>query len=308
MITEYERKKEKIKQNVDVAFEKVTDSEQNLRSLRDSTETSLKQIKGQKERLGKVRSFLNDMPNSPHFTPSIETHEYMDTLGSLMGSVTQYVSYQNAKINSASQYFKGTYASATVTSGWVDSSFNMILPLADEISQSYPKMRETLREYIKPTESEIIDDVEHQLKNINPLLADKFREVFKTFSDKNYMSAAHAMREVLSSLGTELAPKEKVTKMIWYKQDTTTNGPTQHQRIKYAIIGQSSVDIIGEDEIKAIDKLAKEARKIYQKLNPEAHRRTGRWEKENVRQYLLMGQNVIKQILLLRNEFFTENC
>lgn len=200
-----------------------------------------------------------------------------------------------------------TYASTTVTSGWVDSSNNVIFSIASEITPSYPQMCESLKDFIEPTETEERDNIEQLLRSIDTLLADKFQEAFRTFSDENFMSAAHSMREVLSTLAKRLAPDEKIMKMAWYRKEPDTKGPTQRQRFKYAIIGQSSEDVIGEEEIEAINGLANEGRDIYEKLNIEAHRRKGNWEKERVRHCLSIGQNVIKEILLLREKFFTES-
>ena len=166
-------------------------------------------------------------------------------------------------------------------------------------------MRESLRDFTEPTESEKREYIERLLRSIDSLLADKFREAFKTFFDGNFMSAAHAMRDVLSALAHKLAPDDKVIKMPWYRKEPGTKGPTQRQRYKYAIIGQSSENEIGEEQIEAIDRLANEGRNIYSKLSSEAHRREGNWERERVRLYLSIGQNVINDILLLRVKFFT---
>jgi len=303
---EYKSKKHKIKQDVERAIEIVSESEQKLRDVKDLADKSLIQVQDQKEKLGKMDVFINKMPESPHYTPSRSIHGHMDTLSNLMGSYVQSANRELFIINNALGNMSGTYASTTVASGWIDSSNNVIFSIAREISPSYPQMRESLRAFTEPTENEEKDKIERLLRSIDSLLADKFREAFSTFSDGKFMSAAHAMRDVLSALAQKLAPDEKVMKMPWYRKELETKGPTQRQRFKYAIIGQSSENEIGEEEIEAIDRLTNEGRKIYDKLSSEAHRRKGNWESERVRHYLSIGQNVIKEILLLREKFFTE--
>ncbi len=307
MDLEYQRKKDNIKQDVERAIETVRESEQKLREVKDLADKSLIQVQDQKEKLGKMDVFINKMPESSHYTPSTAIHGHMDTLSNLIGSYAQSADRQLFVINNTLGHMSGTYASTTVTSGWIDSSNNVIFSIAGEISPSYPQMRESLRAFTEPTENEEKDNIERLLRSIDSLLADKFREAFSTFSDGKFMSAAHAMRDVLSDLAQKLAPDEKVMKMPWYKKEPETRGPTQRQRFKYAIIGKSSENEIGEEEIEAIDRLANEGRKIYNKLSSEAHRRKGNWERERVRHYLSIGQNVIKEILLLREKFFTES-
>jgi hypothetical protein len=224
-----------------------------------------------------------------------------------MESYAQNANRQLFVINNALGDMSGAYASTTVASGTLDPSGNVIFSIAGEISSYYPEMLESLRDFTEPTESEDRDNIERLLRKIDSLLADKFREAFRTFSDGNFMSASHAMRDVLSALAQKLAPDEKVMNMPWYSKDSNTTGPTQRQRFKYAIIGQSLENKIGDEEIEAIDRLAIEGREIYSKLSSEAHRREGNWERERVRQSLSIGQNVIKEILLLREKFFTES-
>lgn len=307
MDPEYQRKKGKIKQDVERAIETVSESEQKLRDVKDLAEKSLIQVQDQKEKLSKMHAFFDRMPESSHYTPSTAIHGHMDTLSNLMGIYVQNANRQLFVINKSSSHMRGIYASATIASGTMDSSNNVFFSIVGEINPSYPQMREFLREFTEPTESEKRANIERLLRNIHSLLPDKFREAFRTFSDGNFMSAAHAMRDVLSDLEHKLAPDEKVKKMSWYREEPETKGPTQRQRIKYAIIGQSSENEISEEEIEAVDKLASEGRDIYEKLSSEAHRREGNWDKERVRHYLSIGQNVIKEILLLREKFFTES-
>lgn len=304
---EYQRKKDKIKQDVKRAIETTSESEQKLHELKDLAEKSLIQVRDQKERLGKMNVFINKMPESSQYIPSTSIDGYMETLSTLMVYNVQNANRQLFVINNTLGHMRGAFASTTVVSGTLDPSGNVILSIAGEISSYYPQILESLRDFTEPTESEARENIERLLRSIDFLLADKFREAFRTFSDGNFMSASHAMRDVLSALAQKLDPDKKVMKMRWYKQDPTTKGPTQSQRIKYAIIGQSSENEIGDEEIDAIDRLANEGREIYQKLSSEAHKREGNWERERVRQYLSIGQNVIKEILLLRGMFFTQS-
>lgn len=305
MDSEYQRKKEKIKQDVDIAIESVSESEQKLRDIKDSADKSYLKVLDQKEKLSKMAVFINTMPASS-YTPTTATQEHMDTLSKLMGAYVQDTKSQLSAINNASAHMNGIFASSIIASGTMDASGNVFFSIAEEISPSYAQMSESLGDLIEPTESEKRDQIEKLLRRIDSLLADKFREAFRTFFNGNFMSAAHAMRDVLSDLAHKIAPDDKVINMPWYKKEPETRGPTQRQRFKYGIIGQSTEYEIGEEEIEAIDRLVKEGRNIYSKLSSEAHRREGNWERERVRQYLSIGQNVINEILLLREKFFTE--
>lgn len=305
MDSEYQRKKEKLKQDVDMAIESVSESEQKLRNVKDLANESYIKVIDQKEKLSKMAVFINTMPASS-YTPNTETLDHMDTLSRLMGAYVQDTKSQLSAINNASAHISGIFASSTVASGTMDASGNVFFSIAGEISPSYPQVSESLRDLIEPTESEKRDQIEMLLRRIDSLLADKFREAYRTFFNGDFMSAAHAMRDVLSDLAHKIAPDDKVINMPWYKKEPGTTGPTQRQRFKYGIIGQSTEYEIGEEEIEAIDRLAKEGRNIYSKLSSEAHRREGNWEREIVRQYLSIGQNVINEILLLREKFFTE--
>ena len=133
MDTEYQRKKDKIRQYVERAIETVSESEQKLLDAKDLADKSLIQVQYQKEKLRKMDVFINKMPESSHYTPSTSIHEHMDTLSNFIGSYVQNANHQLFTINNASAHMKGIFASSTVASGTIDASGNVIFSIAGEI-------------------------------------------------------------------------------------------------------------------------------------------------------------------------------
>lgn len=115
----------------------------------------------------------------------------------------------------------------------------------------------------------------------NEFELDLFEASIASLDDKGnklrYNNFAYSIRELSRHFLLNLAPDDQVKESCWFKIETTDKKPTRHQRIKYAVQGGISDDILESwgfdidelhDTIKevkdVIDKLSK-----YTHINPE---------------------------------------
>ena len=81
-------------------------------------------------------------------------------------------------------------------------------------------------------------DIYRALLDISEPLASKYAQVKLDVESSDRLSwsgSAHEIREVLRTLLETLAPDEVVMGQEWYKQDKSTTGPTQKQRVRHIL-------------------------------------------------------------------------
>ncbi|MBI5376089.1 MAG: hypothetical protein HZA77_11685 [Candidatus Schekmanbacteria bacterium] len=305
--SEYDKTKENMRQALDETYTQVDRSEKKVFEFRSDANDMLEVLNQKKELINRMRLVVNNLPNSNAFSMTRDISDAIESGSRLITGLRDHSNNQYKSIENIAEridLFSGTLVVGNSSARSADST---VCYIGKVISDVCPAMNNILTTYIQPTASENRNNIEEWLKKIEPLLEQKFKEAFQNMIDKKFMSAAHAMRETLSHLEMCLAPDEKVNKMSWYIPETSTNKPTQKQRIKYAVIGDNSHDNFNEFDLDAIERLMDEGRDIYNKLSGEGHRREGTWEEEKVNNYLSIGENVIRAIMELRERFYVEH-
>lgn len=124
------------------------------------------------------------------------------------------------------------------------------------------------------------------VSNIKKILNSQFeRELFEasleSLNDHNnklrYNNFAYSIRELSRHFLYSLSPEENVKQCSWYKTETPNDQPTRVQRIKYAIHGGISEEILNEWEFDTVElketiktiKDAIDSLSRYTHINPE---------------------------------------
>lgn len=129
------------------------------------------------------------------------------------------------------------------------------------------------------------------LLDVSEPLALSYAQVRADLEDKDRTSwagTAHEIRELVSTMLRLLAPDHEVTVQNWYTQEPKTSGPTQKQRVRYALqqqnAGSKRLGVVEEvDIIEA--KIADLVRATYSRASDAAHRMKGRTEAMRVFRY-----------------------
>jgi Predicted pPIWI-associating nuclease len=122
-------------------------------------------------------------------------------------------------------------------------------------------------------------------------LGDSYAQ-FKTDLDNperiSWAGTAHEVREVLRGMLDLLAPDEAVMAEPWYRQDKSTSGPTQKQRVKYVIKQRQATT----NESKVVEQaghleemIGEVVRSTYSRASDAAHRRKNRREVARIVNY-----------------------
>ena len=310
MESDYLKWKKQAADDVESALDHTRKSKEKYRNIRDQTEEGLRRVKDREENLERLQMFIEAVPDDAKYDPSPEMNDYWGTFINLTEDACRLSEREFEATENVAWSFAQMVGTTTVAGATTASTDAVVYSISEEFSRTYlhdiPALRKATSSFSIPTEQEEGKALANRLGAIHTLLGEKLDEAFKAFQDNLWMSAAHAMREALSALGTELAPDEKVMQRLWFKQDPSTDGATQRQRLKYVILGTNDESKVSEEYLDAIEKLTKQGRQIYKSLSAEAHRRKGTWERERVRQFLAIGQNVVKEVLDLRVLFFAE--
>jgi hypothetical protein len=300
----YKETKEKMKSDIGKIYNNKLKARDELLTIRGTLEEAIDKNQEEIDSLKKINRFIQFLPDSEVYEPNQNVKTLMNSGVNITNSMV-FHSFNELGLleitNTNIDFIYGSTAASATTSASVATILSNI---GEEICGVFP-LEVPLKELSAPTPFEQKGIIEAWLTSIDPLLSTKFQEVFNSLTDKNYMSAAHAMREVLSNLEQQLAPDEQIKMVSWYKQEHGTNGPTQRQRIKYSIIGRNQG--ISDIDLQIIETLAEQGRDIYTQLSNEAHRRKGNWDEHLVNSYLSIGESIIKQIMELRKKFFKES-
>jgi hypothetical protein len=180
--------------------------------------------------------------------------------------------------------------------------------LVDSVIDNYPYLREKFEVVKVPTPYEKKEKAQTLLKEVDQRISEEYDEVWRIRMDENRKTrcilASHLMREIISELLQNLAPDEKVMVQEWYVKETLNGRPSQKQRTRYAIIGESK-DIF-EENIEPILTLAQNLRNRYETLNKIAHTRKDE-DEEMLRLLdtcLDNSQELIINLLELRKKYF----
>lgn len=129
------------------------------------------------------------------------------------------------------------------------------------------------------------------LLEVSESLALSYVQVRADLEDKertSWAGTAHEIREMVSTMLRLLAPDHEVTVQHWYKQEPKTSGPTQKQRVKYALQQHNAGSKRGEvvEQVDIIEaKTASLVRATYSRASDAAHRMKGRTEAMRVFRY-----------------------
>ena len=194
-------------------------------------------------------------------------------------------------MTSASNMYMGTGA-AMIRNYIEENTDNKIY---HEINLSYP--------WSNPiTEKDVL---KIRINNIKTRLAETLDSIwdsllFKGRQEEN-RAPAHLIREFMSDFLHTLTPRDEILKLPWCEKSQNEN-PTQVSMVIYVIEGPSKVKSLKKFNINIIN-IAKEFRKLYQKLNGYTHYR-GESVDRNIRTklktYAEIIQNLTKEILKLR--------
>ena len=191
------------------------------------------------------------------------------------------------------------------TSGNV--TLNVSLSAAKTVALQYPQIGELMRESELPSPLEKRKELESELRKISERLADMYVGAWQTMRDTSKQDrirqASHSMRDLLSQFLDFLAPTDKVKKAEWYALEPESRKPTQIQRAKYAIMGERSEKMLDEKDLKMIDVLIKDVRKVYKDLSKLSHVREEEIS-DLAESHMKRCEDVIRNILELRKSFY----
>ena len=105
---------------------------------------------------------------------------------------------------------------------------------------------------------------------------------------QSWAGTAHELRELVRNLLEMLAPDQAVCQQHWYKQEPNTSGPTQKQRVRYALEqrGASSSERGTAESIADLDEsIAGLVRATYKRASDASHRSKAREEVSRILNY-----------------------
>ncbi len=148
---------------------------------------------------------------------------------------------------------------------------SIVLPEQSEQSVREPKVNKDAHYYYNR-------DIEQLLRNVSVRIADSYIQVASDLASDDrltWMGTAHEIREMLRAILDTLAPADAVKEATWYRQEQSTNGPTQKQKVRYI----SEQKKAGSAEKKLTDdlgviqeKVEAFARDMYGRSSDAAHR------------------------------------
>lgn len=290
----------RIKANARGAIEDVEASENYIRDLRTLTGPVLGQLAEEKERLNKAYEFINSWASTSDAWTIAESMPFLEHLDVSMQITREDTRRQSDTWQRAQHNVIEAAVSTSMVSGSTFVTESLVLSVGEALSSVDNRIRTSLEVFQQPSVHRKRQRIKESLTAVDRLMSTKYEEAHSAFDEGRYMSAAHAMREVLSSLGHALGPDDQVVSAEWYKSEAGQTNPTQAQRIKYSIIGKRLHPALTPDVLNRVDELSGEARRIYKSLSQEAHRRERVWERESVRRYLATSDAILWQVFELR--------
>lgn len=229
------------------------------------------------DRLYKTNRLYEALPEKLFSNPS-------PVLGSLIASGSAVAE----GVYAHSEHFKGSFQrirndtdSLIATTAVIDASGNTMLNISSSavktVALQDPEIGELIRELELPSPFEKRKDLESELRKISERLADMYVGGWQTMRDTSKQDrirqSSHSMRDLLSQFLDFLAPTDEVKQAEWYVPEYKSKKPTQKQKAKYAIIGDRSEKMFGEEDLKMIGVLLKDVRKAYKDLSKLSHGR-----------------------------------
>ena len=166
-----------------------------------------------------------------------------------------------------------------------------ILELLRESQSRVKAAREELDVSGEATQSRDASVVASALHNMSEPLGRSYQQVLTDLADTNRISwagTAHEIRQILSTLLQLLAPDGEVISQAGYKQDPSTSGPTQKQRVHYVLLkrGAGSKESAVLDVASSLDEaIAELIRASYSRASDAAHRFKSRKEVMRILRY-----------------------
>jgi hypothetical protein len=297
---EYDEKREHIEVDLDKADSELEQAEARFRRARQDAGRLLTKVQRGRETIQKFQTLITAMPDSSEFTFGDFTMDALNSGENMAGTLASQSCHINRVAGEIADSSEQVFLAAEINESTATATNYMIGTIGWTVEQVYPQMGPVVESLALPTELEVRDDLSAWLGSLDPLLKSKYLEAHSNYEDEEYMSAAHAMREVLSHILKEvLAPDSKVKAADGWKQEPGTNGPTQRQRIRFVALGSFVDDGVPEEELEAVSRLMDAGREVYQNLSHIAHERLGEWERRRVRDYMAIAESVLSQIKVL---------
>lgn len=300
MADEYKIVRDSVVRKAEISEKNMKESQVVVRQVRTSVTELQQRMQEQGDQLRRTRLFVNSLPGDPTSSEKNAVMQSLFLLDAELGRTVQDTERQRRYLEVGSERLATAVSTTAVAYGATGVTDSVIMNVGEAFTPQRREVTRALSDYSQPSLIEKRRQLGEMLAALSPLLQSKFEEAFQTFDTGGYMSAAHAMREVLSQLGHLLGPNDQIEKASWYKPEKGEKKPTQRQRIKYAIIGAELDSRVDEADLERVDQLATQARDSYQKLSGEAHRRSQTWERDRVREYLGTAEAVMRQVLDLR--------
>ena len=259
------------------------------------------------DKLDKATKLFKALPEEQVTNPSPVLGSFIASGSELAGSIYAHSKYYKDSYHRVKEETDLLIGTAAVA----DSSFNTMLNVSSSAAKvvvlQYPPIEELLRELDLPSPHEKRKELEAELEKIDYRLANTFWGAWQTIRDASkqdrYRQAAHSMRDLLSQFLDILAPPEEVKKATWYVPEHNSKKPTRGQRVKYAIMGGMTEKTLDEKDLKLINDLMNDTRKVYGDLSRLHSIEEGFFNLAE--SYMERCEVVIRSILELRKGFFS---
>jgi hypothetical protein len=301
MADDYRRLQQSIVDSAEAAEGNIEQSKTKIRRVRDISRQATENVREQEDQVHRVKMFVQSLPEQA--TPG-EEQAALDSLIFLdqaMQKTYGDTERQMRHLEVSKDMLAQVASTTAVTIGATSVSDAAVMNIVGAFDVNRTPVEKASAEYLSPTVREKRETLIQRLGTLTATMEAKAREAWQSFDDGEYMSAAHATREVLSELGHLLGPNKDVEKAAWYGPEKDQGRPSQRQRIKYAIIGAQKDSRIDASDLQRVESLATDARDSYTRLTTEAHRREKTWQRERVREYMGTAEAVIRQVLDLRD-------
>jgi len=189
---------------------------------------------------------------------------------------------------------------------------NISSSAAKTVALQYPQIGEVVQKLDLPSPFEKRKELKSELRKIDERLSNMFWGAWQTLRDTSkqdrHRQASASMRTLLLQFLDLLAPPEEVKEADWYEPEWDgerkkyRKKPTQGARVKYAIIGEGSEKTIDEEDLKMINVLMKDTRKVYGDLSKFKSMEGGFYNLAE--SYMERCEEIIRSILELRKKFF----
>jgi len=305
------KKKKEIVGNLKEQKENLEKSDENIQEIRNGLDTTSQIGKKEIDETDKSIQLWENIPDKALIVPSKEvksmvTSGYITSISGLSYSKNLYskttICLDNAIV------VEGTAVSSIPT---VSSSCSLGYGANQLVVEDFPETKPTFESIEIETIYDKKDEVTNLLKKVNEKLFTEFEGMWQTKDDASkkdrVKQSAHSMREVISILLQKLASDDQVMGCKWYKPEKKDGLPTQKQRAKYAILGNTEEGKLTDDDLAPIYDTIKDFRKRYKELNGIAHVR-GEEDPESLMPLLesiiKSGQNLIITLFELRKRFY----